>query len=700
MARHLILFVFMIGAVCGLTVFRTSSSAGDLPRLDLPDPDIARVYLLNWTNTLGPCRDGARPTQSPSPHVEPERPWKVDVNGHYPGWYPGVDVKHQTAAYLACTGDLPLVLRGWELTTKTHQMPDGGVRSSTMHDNPQGTWPEATADAAVVYYPLRSTATIDYLLTGDIIFRFSQDKAWLGANLPHLRRAARFLEGWIDEEGIFHSDSYDLDQVYREIDGVALASAYLAFQRLATLEEVTGHDAEAKHGRAVAQRLAQAAETHFWDQRRGYYAEHLVFNNVARVGRPKPSSERDGEHAAENVVDGILGIGVDAFGVGSGAGGRHEWAAKGETVGASITIAFDESVTIGKAILFNRTDPSVKPGERFARGRLEFSDGSPAVDVTFNDLGISRAVATFTPRTVTSVRFVGTAMHGDGGEDAGLAEFMLLAGDEPYRKVSHGMTDTNLAMVAFGVASKERAATVWRSFKEREDAFYQVDGLRAPTWISERAETYTPEELNRRAPRKDCVAMARIWRYDALMRQRMGDGDGLHTTIQDAHRLIERPSGGGVGYFAERYGLGKFQPGDEAQATVPKYAGYPAIYNSTIVQQTLLGLDVDAFGTVTINPCVPTDWYESGFGIEGCHLLKDHRLAVRYGREEVSGSIEGPTTMRSLRVALPPALADEDLTLVVDDEEAAFQTEDRYVQFNVQQRADKKVCFMLRKRER
>lgn len=60
-------------------------------------------------------------------HVEPLRPWKVDVRGHYKGWYPGVDVKHVTAAYLACELNLPLVLRAWDLTAGRYLMADGGA---------------------------------------------------------------------------------------------------------------------------------------------------------------------------------------------------------------------------------------------------------------------------------------------------------------------------------------------------------------------------------------------------------------------------------------------------------------------------------------------------------------------------------------------------------------------------------------------
>ncbi len=671
-----------------------------VPTLNLPDAKIVEVYRGNWHNTLKPCRENTTPPGAGSPHTEPHRPWKVDVNGHYPGWYPGVDVKHSAAAYLACGRDLPLVLRAWNLTTSRYQMDDGGVRPSTMDDNPQGIWPETTVDGSVVFYPLRTVATIDYLLLGDVVFRFSQDKPWLTKALPTMRRAAAFLEGWIDDEGLLHSDSYDLDQVYREIDGVAQASAYLAFRRLAALEAAIENEPGRQRAEATAARLAQAANKHFWNLGRGYYDEHLIYNNVARTGRlgsvSAVSSELDAAHSAKNAIDGALGVGVDAFGVGVGAAGKHEWAAKNETVGAWIQIGFQQPTRIAKAILVNRTDPRVQPGERFARGFLEFSDGSPKVEVSFNALGVSRAVVAFSPRRVTWIKFIGTSMQGKGGAHAGLAEFAVLPAEQPYRKVSHGMTDTNFAMVAFGVADDARAASIWRYFRKNELRFYEVNGLHAPTWISEATVSYGDGELNRRAPYKDCVAMARIWRYDALMRRRMRDGEGLYRTIQYANALYDRPSGGGVGWFAERYGLGRFQPGDEAQATIPKYAGYPAVYNSTIVQEALLGLSVDASGAVRIDPCVPSGWYTQGFGQEGCGVLKNHDLGFTCRAKRLEGWIRGPVGSRTLHVQRPPQLTPVACEVVVDGKSVPHESAGNLVTFTVRLPEDGRVKFAIR----
>ncbi len=678
----------------------TAISTAQLPAIHLPDNRIAEVYRGNWVNTLGPC-EGAAPVRAPagSPHAEPRRPWRVDVSGHYAGWYPGVDVKHMAAAYLACEKNLPLVLKAWELTSSHYLMKDGGVQPSTMHDNPQNAWPETTADGSVVYYPLRTTAAIDYLLLGDLIFRYSQDKIWLAENMPLLRRTAAFLEAWMDDEGLLFSDSYDLDQVYREIDGVAQASTFLAFQKLAGLEVALGETAKSAHATAVAARLAAAANKYFWDATLGYYVEHLIYNNVARAQRlgavAAVSSELAPTGVAVHAIDGVMGMGVEAFGVHTGSAGKHEWITQHESVGAWIQIKLQQPTRISRVILYNRTDPQTQPGERFAAGYLEFSDGSPRVAVTFNSIDTSRAVIAFSPREVSWVKFTGTQMQGTGGTSAGLAEFIVLPSEEPYRKVSHGMTDSSFAMVAFQVADDTRATKVWNYFKAHEAAFYAVDELHAPTWIAEKPATYSNAELNRRAPRKDCVAMGRTWRYDVLMRQRMHDGDGIYQTLQYACALYDRPSGGGAGYFGERYGLGRFQPGDLAQGSIPKYSEYPAVFNSTVVQQALLGIDADITGAIIVAPCVPRAWYEVGFGQDGCGVRHDRNFGFTYHADRIEGWLSGTAGAQQLRLKLPPSLIGQPIAVQSNGHPVSPKLAGGFIILDIALTADAKSSFAV-----
>lgn len=687
---------FVVVLLMSVVAFAHGQQTGDkLPTFDLPDPKIAEVYRGNWENTLKLCivplgSMGEGPHAS---NVEADRPWKVDLNGHYPGWYPGVDVKHMAAAYLAVAKDLPLVLRAWEVTKNKYLLRDGSVRPMTFYDNPHSVVAETTVDGSVVYYPLRLTANIDFLLLGDSIFRYAQDKAWLGENIAAMRKAAAFIEAWIDAEGLLHSDSYDLDQVYREIDGVAQASAYLAFTCLAGLESALGNEIQREAAEDIAARLKAASNTHFWDEERGYFLEHLAYNNIAKGAAVTASSELDADHAAAKVVDNITGIGIDAFGVGTGVAGRYEWAAKDETTGAWVRVTLPAPSRISQVIVYNRTDPKVQPAERFAEGTLEFSDGT-SIDVIFTGLDISRAAVSFAPKQVSWVKFTGRRMQGEGGGSAGIAELMLVPADDPYRKFTHGMTDTNFAMVAFGVADDRRALRVWDHFKRHEDAFYAVGELRAPTWIAEKADTYGDSDLNKRAPHKDCVAMGRIWRYDALMRHRMGDGEGIYRTIKYANALYDRPSGGGVGLFAERYGLGRFQPGDEAQATVPGYSEYPAVYNAYIVQQALLGVDADVQGVITINPCVPSDWYDKGFGADGLGVLHGCEIGFQYAARKCKGWISAGNNARKFCVRIPKDLQPGDAVVNIDAAPAPHAAQGHLLCFEVPA-GDEKRSFTI-----
>lgn len=297
------------------------------------------------------------------------------------------------------------------------------------------------------------------------------------------------------------------------------------------------------------------------------------------------------------------------------------------------------------------------------------------------------------------MKFTGTAMQGEGGVHAGLAEFYLISSEKPYLKYTHGMTDTNFAALAFDVSNEEKSDRVWNYFKENESSFYEVNGLEAPTWIAEKPETYGNSDLNKRAPYKDCTAMARIWRYDAMMRHRKRDGEGLYKTITYANALYDRPSGGGAGWFAERYGLGLFQPGDEAQATIHKYAGYPAIYNSTIVQQTLLGLDVDVWGTILIDPCAPLDWYKKGFGQNGCGLMKDMDMGYTYHIDCVEGWIEGKEKSYHIRLRLPPQLESSNCIVKCGNLKITHKKLENEIDFYLETTPVKQTVFEVRRAE-
>jgi hypothetical protein len=387
-------------------ILASGGEALALPTIDTPDRNIAEVFRGNWENTLKPCK-----IQDDDPR---KRPWMVDVGNHYPGWYCGIDVKYQTRAYLFCEKNLPLVLTGWQHTIQFCRLPNGGIQSTEVRGNPGTLFPFRSSDGTTIAYPLRASGTIDLLLIGDMIFRFSQDKTWLKENIEHMRGAARWLEGWIDDQGMLDSGDYDHDSLMRRgTDGTAQASAYMAFRKLSALENVLGESTHRDHWDRVANRLAAGAKKHLWAPDLGYFYEFAEANNVARSDRlgsiGGASSEYDAKHAAAKAIDGVLGYGWDAAGVGA-AGGQSEWAAKDETVGAWIQVNLKTPTAVNRVILYNRQAPPVKPCETFVSGRLDFSDGS-SVPVQFNPGLGSRAVAAFESRTASWVKFTGTVVE-------------------------------------------------------------------------------------------------------------------------------------------------------------------------------------------------------------------------------------------------------------------------------------------------
>ena len=431
----------------------------------------------------------------------------------------------------------------------------------------------------------------------------------------------------------------------------------------------------------MAKRLADGARKHLWDAKLGYFYEYAETNNIARSNRLGSiggvSSEHGPTNAATKAIDGVLGYGADAVHVG-GAAGQSEWAAKGETVGAWIQVNLKMPTAISRVILYNRQAVGIRPCETFAIGRLDFSDGSTE-PVRFNTGLGSRAVVPFASRTVSWVKFTGDKMQGEGKGSAGLAEFEIHPSAAPYLKHTHGMSDVNFALVGYGVADDVQAGSIWRYFQAHEDAFYTFKGLHCPTWTAELPETYTGDELNTINPDKDRTAFGRMWRHDVWMRKRMGDGEGIYKTIGYANDLYHHPSGGGPGFFGERYDLGRFTPGEDAQDSTPKYAEYPAEYNATVVGEAVLGVSADVRGTIVIDPCVPASWYKSGFGIENPGILKDRDIGYTCGSDRLSGWVKGKPGSQSMRVLLPPNV--KIVRVLQDGKEIPHQESGRYTTF-------------------
>ena len=158
-------------------------------------------------------------------------------------------------------------------------------------------------------------------------------------------------------------------------------------------------------------------------------------NNIAPKAKVSASTSLNQNFAANNVIDGIIGIHE-----------QGEWACEGATTDWGylrfpwIQLDWQQPQTINKVVLYDR--PSMK--EHIAGGKLLFSDGSVIwVNQLSND-GSGKAIR-FEPKTVNWVRFITT----DGtGSDLGLSEFEVFpaAGEnvdyvsrvDPYIETNRG----------------------------------------------------------------------------------------------------------------------------------------------------------------------------------------------------------------------------------------------------------------------
>ncbi|MFI5385447.1 MAG: hypothetical protein ACHQ50_04925, partial [Fimbriimonadales bacterium] len=134
---------------------------------------------------------------------------------------------------------------------------------------------------------------------------------------------------------------------------------------------------------------------------------------------------------------------------------------------------------------------------------------------------------------------------------------------------SHGLSDTNWAAVAFGVADDRHAKLLWPKLT-KEPGFWLGD---IPTQLVTKPfayEEWEDEKVPWDVPRlNDVAAMGRVWYLDAMACRRMKANDRL---IESA-RLVSRAAKNG--YWRERYKPmpdGKVLP-DRAD----KYCEYAAV---------------------------------------------------------------------------------------------------------------------------
>ncbi|HTL67255.1 MAG TPA: beta-L-arabinofuranosidase domain-containing protein [Lacunisphaera sp.] len=201
--------------------------------------------------------------------------WSVcaDGQGHgYGNTYPALD-GHQMTDALLWLGQVEAVKANWDYV-KQFQRPDGQL--------PFAIWPGKSGHDKLWFKhhvpgdPLRALAAATYIQNADVIFRFTQDRAWLQQQLPSVNLAADHLATLVTPEGALGGAGYYVERPTRvEFDGVAQCHAVDAFRRLAGLNAVEGNTAgEAKY-RELAARIESNFRTNFWLKDQGRFIEYI-----------------------------------------------------------------------------------------------------------------------------------------------------------------------------------------------------------------------------------------------------------------------------------------------------------------------------------------------------------------------------------------------------------------------------------------
>jgi hypothetical protein len=251
----------------------------DLPPFDLPDlPDSELVEAYRHAaerNVLAA--------------VNPEvfhGYWSVCADGvgfGHGNTYPSLDGNQMTEALLAL-GQVEVVLANWDYV-RSFQRPDGllpiailpdlagkpiGVDAHTSRVDPNG----GLYRHWVPGDPLLALGATTYIQNAEAVFRWTQDRAWLRAQLPSVNLTAERLASMTTDEGAVGGAGYYLERPTRErYDGVTQCHASEAFRRLAELNRCAGDpDADARY-LSLADRIADHFRSRFWVGDR--FAEYL-----------------------------------------------------------------------------------------------------------------------------------------------------------------------------------------------------------------------------------------------------------------------------------------------------------------------------------------------------------------------------------------------------------------------------------------
>lgn len=268
----------------GLAAVAAAEPRGSTP--DLPDPLLFEAYERAAAQNV---------LAAVNPAVFPGY-FSVCADGRgfgYGNSYPSLD-GHQMTDALLWLGQVDTAKANWAYV-RGFQREDGNLplaifpRQAGKTVGPDGYTTTIASNGGLYQHwvpgnPLAALASPTFIQNADAIFRRTGDLDWLRAEMPHINRAADFLESLTGPDGSVRGGGYYVERPTRlDCDGVTQPHAIDAFQRAATLNRILKDAHRAARLDQLAQRIRRNFLTRFWlgdrfaeyrHPQRGFIATH------------------------------------------------------------------------------------------------------------------------------------------------------------------------------------------------------------------------------------------------------------------------------------------------------------------------------------------------------------------------------------------------------------------------------------------
>jgi len=206
--------------------------------------------------------------------------WSVCADGKdfgYGNTYPSLD-GHQMADALLWLGKVDEVKANWDYV-RSFQRPNGHLPIAILPGMKEVAGTPVDANGGFYTHwvpgdPLRALGSTTYVQNADVLFRYTQDTAWLKGQMASVNLAADFLVGLTTPDGLVGGAGYYVERPTRiEYDGVTQCHAVDAFRRAAALNRRVDDRRTATKYERLADRIAACYRTTFWVK--DHFAEYV-----------------------------------------------------------------------------------------------------------------------------------------------------------------------------------------------------------------------------------------------------------------------------------------------------------------------------------------------------------------------------------------------------------------------------------------